>query len=296
MTIYVDVVLIENLIMNYIILFATDIILKNKSKFWRLLLASLIGAIYTVISYISNLKIYSSMILKMILSIIIVYVAFNPQNMKRMWKSLLIFYLTSLVFGGAAFALIYIVKPQETFLKNGLFLGTYSLETILVSAIVAFLIIITAFKVVKNKISKKDMFCNIKIKLNGKDIETKAMLDTGNLLKEPITNIPVIVVEHTLLYGCIPKQILNNIEDILGGDFSKIPVEIKQKYMTKLKFIPFSSLGKQNGMILGIRPDYVIIKDENNEEKKLKEITIGIYNKSLTKRGEYRALMGLDLF
>ena len=166
MTIYVDVVLIENLIMNYIILFATDIILKNKSKFWRLLLASLIGAIYTVISYISNLKIYSSMILKMILSIIIVYVAFNPQNMKKMWKSLLIFYLTSLVFGGAAFALIYIVKPQETFLKNGLFLGTYSLKTILLSAIVAFLIIIGAFTVVKNKISKRDMFCNIKIKLN----------------------------------------------------------------------------------------------------------------------------------
>lgn len=296
MTIYVDVVLIENLIMNYIILFATDIILKNKSKFWRLLLASLIGAIYTVISYISNLKIYSNVILKMILSIIIVYVAFNPQNMKKMCKSLLIFYLTSLVFGGAAFALIYIVKPQETFLKNGLFLGTYSLKTILLSAILAFLIIITAFTVVKNKLSKKDMFCNIKVKLNNKEIEVKAMLDTGNLLKEPITNIPVIVIEHTLLYECIPKQILNNIDDILGGDFSKISDEIKQKYMTKLKFIPFSSLGKQNGMLLGIKPDYVIIKDENDDEKKLNEIIIGIYNKSLTKRGEYRALMGLELF
>jgi len=296
MTIYVDVVLIENLIMNYIILFATDIILKNKSKFWRLLLASLIGAIYTVISYISNFKIYSSMILKMILSIIIVYVAFNPQNMKKMWKTLLIFYLTSLVFGGAAFALIYIVKPQETFLKNGLFLGTYSLKTILLSAIVAFLIIIGAFTVVKNKISKRDMFCDIKIKLNNKEIEAKAMLDTGNLLKEPITNIPVIVVEHTLLYECIPKQILNNIEDILGGDFSKIPDEIKQKYMIKLKFIPFSSLGKQNGMLLGLKADYVIIKNENDEEKKVNEIIIGIYNKSLTKRGEYRALMGLELF
>ena len=140
------------------------------------------------------------------------------------------------------------------------------------------------------------MFCNIKIKLNNKEIEAKAMLDTGNLLKEPITNIPVIVVEHTLLYECIPKQILNNIDDILGGDFSKIPDEIKQKYMTKLKFIPFSSLGKQNGMLLGIKADYVIIKNENDEEKKVNEIIIGIYNKSLTKRGEYRALMGLELF
>ena len=216
--------------------------------------------------------------------------------MKKMCKSLLIFYLTSLVFGGAAFALIYIVKPQETFMKNGLFLGAYSLKTILLSGIVAFFIVITAFTVVKNKISKRDMFCNIKIKLNVKEIETKAMLDTGNMLKEPITNIPVIVVEHTLLYECVPKQILNNIEEILGGDFSKIPDEIKKKYMTKLKFIPFSSLGKQNGMLLGIKPEYVVIKDENDEEKKLNEVIIGIYNKSLTKRGEYRALMGIELF
>ena len=45
MTIYIDVVLIENLFMNYIILFATGIILKIKMKQIRLLLASFLGAI-----------------------------------------------------------------------------------------------------------------------------------------------------------------------------------------------------------------------------------------------------------
>ena len=45
MTIYIDVVLIENLIMNYIILYATAIILKRKIKNTRLILASLLGAI-----------------------------------------------------------------------------------------------------------------------------------------------------------------------------------------------------------------------------------------------------------
>ncbi len=80
-------------------------------------------------------------------------------------------------------------------------------------------------------------------------------------------------------------------------DFVKNSISsICAKYMTKLKFIPFSSLGKQNGMLLGIKADYVIIKNENDEEKKVNEIIIGIYNKSLTKRGEYRALMGLELF
>ena len=131
MTIYIDVVLIENLLMNYIILYATGIILKIKMKHLRLFFASLIGAIYTIISYISKVQIYSNFILKFLLSIVIIYVAFNPQKAKTLWKDILIFYLTSFVFGGAAFALIYIVKPQDILMKNGLFLGTYPLKTVI---------------------------------------------------------------------------------------------------------------------------------------------------------------------
>ncbi len=294
MTIYIDVVLMENLMMNFIILLATGLILKEKIKTIRLLFASLLGAIYSVVSYLSILEIYSSMILKIILSIVIIYVAFNPQTMKKMWKVLLIFYLTSFVFGGAAFALIYIVKPQEILMKNGLFLGTYPLKTILLGAIIAFVIIMTAFTVVKTKITKKDMFCEIEIELNGKKVKTTAMIDTGNLLKEPITNTPVIVVEHTLLYDCIPKEILNHLDELLGGDFNSVSEEVKEEYIAKLKCIPFSSLGKQNGMLLGIRANSIKIRDEEKQEKK-ENVIVGIYNKSLTKRGEYRALIGIEL-
>ena len=294
MTIYIDIVLIENLIMNFIILLATGLILKEKISIVRILIASLIGAIYSIVSYISILEMYSSIILKIILSIVIVYIAYNPQTFKKMWKNILLFYLTSFVFGGAAFALIYIVKPQEILMRNGLFLGTYPLKTIMLGAVIAFVVIITAFTAVKSKITKKDIFCEIEIQLNDKKIETIAMIDTGNLLKEPITNTPVIIVEHTLLYNCIPKEILNNLEKLLGGEFENIPEEIKEKYISKLKFIPFSSLGKQNGMLIGIKADFIKIKNEEKEEKK-DNIIIGIYNKSLTKRGEYRALMGIEL-
>lgn len=161
-------------------------------------------------------------------------------------------------------------------------------------AIVAFLVVVTAFKMVKSKISKKDMFCELKIKLNRKIVETKAMIDTGNLLKEPFTNTPVIVVESTLLEECMPKEILNNLEEILGGEFEKIPENVRTEYISRLKIIPFSSLGKQNGMLLGIKPEYVEIENEENISKK-ENVIIGIYHKSLTKRGEYRALLGIEL-
>lgn len=294
LTIYVDVVLIENFIMNYIIFVATGIILKINIKKWRLAISSLIGAIYSVIGYVVTIEIYSNFLIKIILSIIIVYIAYNPQSFDKLWRDVLIFYLTSFVFGGAAFFLIYIVQPQKIIMKNGLFLGTYTFKTVALGAVIGFIIIITAFKIVKKKINKNDMFCDIEIKLNGKIIRTKAMIDTGNMLKEPITNIPVVVVEHTILYECLPKEILNNLDEILGGSFKNIPEKIKQEYITKFKFIPFSSLGKQNGMLLGIKAEYIKIFEDEKDEKK-ENIIIGIYDKSLTKKGEYRALAGIEI-
>ena len=175
-----------------------------------------------------------------------------------------------------------------------MYVGTYVLKTIFIGAIVGTIILTIAFKMVKSKLSKKDMICKIKIKFNGKEEILDAMVDTGNMLKEPITGTPVVVVERTSLYDLLPKEILNNTESILGGDFEKIPEEIKNEYVPKLKLIPFASLGKQNGMLVGIKPEKIEVINEQTEEEK--NAIIGIYNKSLTKRGEYKALIGIDLY
>ena len=294
MTIYLDVVIVENLIMDAIIIYATAIVLKVKIRHLRIIISSLIGAIYSVLSYISDLEIYNNLFLKIFLSIVMVYIAFSPQNIKTLMKQILIFYLTSFLFGGVAFALIYIVKPQEILMKNGLFLGMYPLKTVFLGAIVATAILITAFKVVKSNITKKDMMCNVSIELNNKTVNIKTMIDTGNMLKEPISGLPVIVVENTALYELIPKEILDNLDDILGGDFQKIPDNIKSTYIAKLKWIPYSSLGKQNGMLVGIKADKAIV-EKDDQVIEHDNVIVGIYNKSLTKRGEYRGLIGVEL-
>ena len=294
MTIYIDIIIVENLIMNYIILYATGLISKSKKSYLRMFLASLIGAVYATLEYILKVNIYSNIILKTILSIIIVYIAFNPQDVKKMCKQLVLFYVTTFTFGGIATYLIYVLKPQNIIIKNGMYVGTYVLKVIFVGAIIGTIILAIAFKMAKNKLTKKDMICKVKIKLNGKEETVEAMVDTGNMLKEPITGTPVVVVERTSLYELLPKEILNNTESILGGDFEKIPEEIKNEYVPKLKLIPFASLGKQNGMLVGIKPEKIEVINEQTEEEK--NAIIGIYNKSLTKKGEYKALIGIDLY
>lgn len=293
-TIYIDIIFLENLIMNSIIIYATSIILKVKAKTMRVIIASSIGSIYAIILYITNMKLYTSLISKLILSIVMVYIAFNPQSAKKMCKQVLIFYLTSFVFGGVSLYLIYVIKPQDILMKNGMYVGQYALKVIMLGAIVAFIVIKISLKFIKTKFNPKDIYCKIRLKLDGRQVETNAMIDTGNFVKEPITNTPVVIVESTLLEEILPKEILNNLEKILIGDFENIPEEIQLKYISKFRCIPFKSLGKQNGMLVGIKADGIEIETEE-DSKKTDNVIIGIYDKSLTQRGEYRALVGVDV-
>ncbi len=283
--VYIDIIFLENLIMNSIILYASSIILKIKPKILRILLSSTLGSIYSIIIYITKIKLYNLAISKILLSVIMVYIAFDAQNIKKLWKQILIFYLTSFIFGGVALYLIYFIKPQQ--INN-------MVKTIFLGGIVGIALIKIAFRLIKTKLTANDMYCNIKVKLKNKSIQTKAMIDTGNLVKEPITNAPVIIVERNSLYEIIPKEILNNLDNIINGNLNNIPEEMQNEYIAKLKWIPFKSLGRENGIILGIKVDEVEIAKEE-EKKKFENSIIGIYDKSLTKRGEYCALVGIEM-
>ena len=295
MTIYLDVVLIENLCMNYIILFATGYLLKKKMNHIRLILSGLLGGIYSILAYIGVLEIYSNFILKIILSIVMVYLAYNAKNIKELSKELIFFYLASFVFGGCAFALLYFIKPQEILMKNGTYIGTYPLKVAILGGLLGFTITVIAFRVKKRRISKKDMYSEITIYFNEKSIKVIALLDTGNMLKDPITRMPVVVVEKEILEDILPDTILNNLNKIIGGDVPKEVYEDENlEYITKFRVIPFSSIGKTNGMLLGFKANKIEIKDEENSEI-IKNVIIGIYENKLSKKNQYSALIGLDL-
>ena len=274
--------------MNSIIIYATVIILKKEIKILRILLGSIIGAIYACVYYISNMKIYSNIILKIILSLVIVYISFGSKGIKEFLKELLIFYLTSFTFGGVTFALLYFISPENVLFENGSLVGIYPLKMILIGGLIGFFIIIISFKSIKNKLSKKDMLCNISIVFEKRKVDINAIIDTGNFLKEPITGNPVIIVEKDVLKNVIPVNILENSQDIINGE------KIEDKYMAKIRLIPFSALGTENGLLLGIKPDDFYI---NYQGKILenKNVIVGIYNKKLSKNNRYNALVGLDI-
>ncbi len=289
MTVYIDLIFLENIFMNSIIIFGTGIILKKETKILRILAGSILGAVYACLYYITNLEIYSNIILKLLLSFAIVYISFNSKSIKNFLKELLIFYLTSFTFGGVTFALLYFISPGDILFQNGTLVGIYPLKMILIGGLIGFIIIVLSFKTIKNKIARRDMTCTIDIQIEGKKENIKAIIDTGNFLKEPITGKSVIIVEKESVKNIISENILNNLEEIINGS-----MQVEEKYLSKIKLIPFSALGVENGLLLGIKPDSVNI---NYQDKQIEEknVIVGLYSRKLSKSNRYNALVGLDI-
>ena len=293
MTVYLDIVLLENLCMNYIILFATGYIMKLKMKQLRLVLSAMLGGIYAVIAYIEILPIYSSFGMKILLSVLMVHIAYNSKNIKNLLKQLVVFYLISFAFGGSAFALLYFVRPQDILIRNGVYVGTYPIKIALLGGIVGFIITYIAFKVVKTKLHKKDIIYNIEIHIKEKTLKLKEMLDTGNMLKDPISGMPVIVVTKEELYSILPEKLLDNIDKLIGGEAENLLEQVEEKEIfTRFRMIPFSSVGKQNGIMLGFKSDQVVIEKEDGTQMK-NNVIIGIFNQNFGKN--YSALISMDL-
>lgn len=290
MTIYLDVVFIQNICMNSIILLATGLVTKTKNRLTRNLISSTLGAFYVIGKYLTSSQFYSNIIIQIGLAFAMVYIAFAPINIKGLFKYVIIFYLTSFVFGGCAFALLYYIKPQEILYNNGILTGTYPIKIALLGALVGLVFLSLAFKLIKNRFSKKDMFCNIRIGYKEKEVKLRAIIDSGNLLKEPITGASVIVIEKQKLEGIIENEILENLDSIMSGKYEFL----NDEYISRFRLIPFSSLGKQNGMLIGFKPDFFEIEFDGINHTKDKVI-VAIYEKEISKNKEYSGLVGLDL-
>ena len=289
MTVYIDIIFLENVFMNTIILLATATILKIPIRIIRILISSVIGSIYAMITYISNLQIYSNVFLKIALSAVMVYVAFKPKKAKNFFKGIMIFYLTSFTFGGVTFALLYFIKPQDILFENGVLIGVSPIKIILTGGIIGFIIITISFKNIKGKISKKDMICSLKILSNSKELNINAIIDTGNFLIDPITKMPVIVVEKEKLKTILPENLIKNTMNLIQGK----EVEIGE-YLSKIRIIPFNSLGRENGLLLGVKVEGAIINYQGID-KKIHDVIIGIYEHKLSNNGTYSALIGLNI-
>jgi len=94
------------------------------------------------------------------------------------------------------------------------------------------------------------------------------------------------------LTDLIDEKLINNVEKIMTGNISE-EINISE-YSSRIRLIPFSSLGRKNGLLLGISVDNIEIEFEDIS-RKIENAIIGIYNDVLSSSKRYNALVGVEL-
>lgn len=295
MVVFAEYVFLENFIMNYIILSLTGRFGKASAKKLRLVLASSLGALYAFIIFFPSLHFLFSTLMKFACSMLIIVIAFNPYRFKEFFRLLGIFYLITLVFGGAGFALFYFTSFNGI-ISNGVFyISNISMKLILLSCGLGYILIEFCWGYIQNQLSKEKIFTQVKIQMGNTMVEVRGLVDTGNSLTDPITRYPVMIVEYEAILDLLPKELQEVFKGSKLPSVDQITLQLENSlWMTRLRIIPFQALGTENGMLMGFKPDSVIVEKES-EMKQFEEIIIAIYSKKLSKSGDYRALLHPDL-
>lgn len=294
MYIYADVVFIINLIMDTLVFWIAGRLARTKVSFLRLLLGSAVSAgLYCALALVPFLRTYYNFFTSLAVLMLGLMVSFGPRTIGSM--ALLIIYanVSAFALGGAAFALFYYTNFGSV-VSNALSLSLNSLPVkVLLAASAASYIVIKAFIIRFNNVTvKKQVYYVIKIFIGETETDITALVDTGNSLADPLTSEPVIIVEFGALRDLLPDDVLplfcEHKEDEL---LELLTAFSKTSFIKRVRIIPFCSLGRQNGMLLGFKPDGVRIINQETADITTKDAIIGIYNYNLSPDGSFQALL-----
>jgi len=295
--IYIDVLFLENLVMNYLILLLTAKFSKIRASNLRLLLGALVGAAYVIVLILlPGMKNYYTTFAKVVLSFAIIAVTFSPERLGAFLKTLAIFYVSTFIFAGAAFTFIYI-NQSGGFVRNGIvYVFWRSKWTVLFLSIITVGIVIRVFwEIFQYRYARDKLLIPLKISFENRAVDIEALIDTGNSLYDPLTKMPVVVVEFRVIKDILPLEIKSIFENSKENDLSSVTnIVSNSSWFSRFRLIPFTSLGKENGMLIGFKPDYIEI-GESLEKKGVSNVIVGIYNRILSKNEKYNALLSPEL-
>ena len=290
--VYLDEVILGNLVMNYAILWSTARFGRINTDMWRLFAGAGLGSLYSLALFLPQLNSLLSVSCKFIMSLLMVFIAFAPLQLKRLFKVLGYFYLSSFVLGGVVFGCMYFLRTGTGILSSGL--SSPSREHFgygIALALAVTWIMGKGVELARQKTFQDSCKVPLTVRLWGSSVELEALLDTGNSLTDPLTQHPVIIVEYKAVKELLPPPVQYLFEKENISDFDLLHKTLSgNKWAERFRLIPFQSLGRSDGLLLGFRPDE-IITGQKGMKKLVRKVVVGIYPGQLGTNASYRALL-----
>lgn len=282
--IYVDILLMINLLVNFLMLSAAGLLVKTPTRSWRILLSAAIGAVYSLIIFLPDMNLFFSIALRVICFAAMLFTAFSIRSVKDFLRAGGGFLMANFAFAGITLAIWLMFKPDGLTYKNGAVYFDISAVTLLLTSAACYAVIrLISYFMRRN--APDSHTATVRIDYRGKEAECAALIDTGSSLKEPFSSYPAIVFE----YGAIASVLPDEIKELVRREIKE-----DEAYACRgVRFISFRSVGG-SGLLPAIKIDKATVKTAKGVFV-CSETYAAIYNNSLSD-GEYSALIGNNFF
>lgn len=185
MKIYLDYIFLENLVVNTVVIIETIIFtnshISKKRRNLIIILDTFISCLINIIPQINNCFFY------IIFSSITLLILFRFKNFYEYMKKISCYYLIYFLYIGIiiAFSIIFKINLEKILFK----IIAYILSGLLLHFLVK-----DMWKMWKTKIRYRDLYYTLKIN----NVEINSFVDTGNTVKDPISNLNVIFLNNEL--------------------------------------------------------------------------------------------------
>jgi len=300
--IYPDVALVVSFLMNGLILWGTARLNKLAVGWLRIAAGAAAGAVYSFATAFAVVDprwgLLNIFWMKILFSVAMFALAFAPLNFKRFITSMVIFYMVSFSLGGLFIGILYFFKSSpfySQFADISRLTAAYFLPGLLIT--VAAYVCFTRFgsRLLQKRLAQNLFRVPLKVLFGEAQVEVEALIDTGNQLQDPLTHIPVVVVEYGVLKGIFPQEVRTAFEYGKEPDIMLILDSLAEtQWVTRFRVIPFTSLGRENGLLIGFRPDRIEVLNKGNLVS-TGNVIVGVYHQELCPEGGYRALLHPDV-
>jgi stage II sporulation protein GA (sporulation sigma-E factor processing peptidase) len=261
LVIHLDILLMENFIVNYFLLYITSQTVRIKAKFLRLIISASLGAVYVLTKIFPSLFVFTSLVFKIAMALIMILVIFREKNIVFNLKALLIYMLYSMVLAGLCF---FIVFNQQNYIDDYSSLYNFSYKKLMLAMIIIYLIIDRLVIYIKDRKEVNSLIFTVDIVNKHMEKKVHAFLDTGNELREPVTNLPVMIIEKK--------------------HFNDFYIDEKDAF-----HIPYQVVNGGVGKLLGFKPEY--IKIHYGKEIRQRQVIVALSENKLSDLNDYNALL-----
>lgn len=263
-TVYVDQVFVGSLVMNLMILWVTAKMGGVSYNRWRLLLGAALGALYSLAVFLPALHNYLAPVYKFMVSALMVAAAFMPRPPAKAVVLLGYFYLATFALGGTVQGVIsFLHGSYSTGVMAGVMqaLDAYLWYGILLALIIFWSLGRVAPAQMRKRLMLPLLRADLVLSLGGRSVQLPALLDTGNSLSDPVTGHPVVIAEYESVKEVFSEPVRAAVErhgpDQAAAVLGELGEEIAAGHF---RIIPYRSVGRESGCLLGFRPDEVVLK------------------------------------